>query len=141
MKKLLIKSALVLFTTASISCNSSKGAATAKTMADTTWKLVRMNGKAVNAADYSDKGMPTATFKDGQLSGYGGCNSYSGTYTLKEDGAIKIGPVMSTKMFCNKGSEGETEYYQALDKVNTAKTEGNSLILLNGSTELLAYTK
>jgi heat shock protein HslJ len=56
----------------------------------------------------------TAQFsKDGNLSGFGGCNSFFGPYELNGE-EIKIGPLGSTMMACEKGMNQEAIVLAAL---------------------------
>jgi heat shock protein HslJ len=64
----------------------------------------------------------TAEFKDGKLSGNGGCNKYGASYTVEPldqtSGKIQIGNIGSTEMLCVEGiSEQEGSYFQALEQV------------------------
>ncbi|HRQ65829.1 MAG TPA: META domain-containing protein [Xanthomonadaceae bacterium] len=59
------------------------------------WRLTALEGEAV-------PGAPEITlvfFADGQVAGRGGCNSYSGRYTLSGEG-LSVGPIAATKMMC-----------------------------------------
>ena len=141
MKNLLAKSALILVMAGVISCKCTKSAAqTTEVLTSTTWELAKVNGVAVQASNYG-KGIPTATFTkgDNRVSGSGGCNSYNGTYTLSEDGSIKIGPVIATKMACLNGGDGESEYFRALNQVTKTKVDKDKVILLNGDKEVLEF--
>jgi len=53
--------------------------------------------------------------KDGSLSGFGGCNNFFGSYQLTGD-EIKIDPLGSTMMACEKGMNQEAVVLQALEK-------------------------
>jgi heat shock protein HslJ/membrane-bound inhibitor of C-type lysozyme len=62
------------------------------------WRLTALEGEAV-------PGAPEITlvfFADGQVAGRGGCNSYSGRYTLSGEG-LSVGPIAATKMMCMDG--------------------------------------
>ena len=37
---------------------------------------------------------------DGTLTGFGGCNNYSGTFQAATDGTMSIGPLATTRMAC-----------------------------------------
>lgn len=53
-----------------------------------------------------------------QLSGFSGCNRFTGSYSLKAD-SLKIGPLASTKMFCgDQANQMESEMHEALSKTN-----------------------
>ena len=61
---------------------------------------------------------PNLTFADdGTLSGFAGCNTYTGSFTL-DGSAIDIGPLATTRMACQPpGSDIEAVYLPALDAV------------------------
>ncbi len=71
-----------------------------------------------------------ATFgKDGTLSGSAGCNNYTGGY--KVDGnKISIGPLASTKKFCESPAgtmEQESQFLAAMESAATFSVEGGKL--------------
>jgi heat shock protein HslJ len=62
----------------------------------------------------------TAQFAaDGSLSGFGGCNNYSGTYQAGTDGTMKIGPLATTAMACAEGMDQETAFLNALQTASS----------------------
>lgn len=76
----------------------------------------------------------TITFDaEGKVFGDAGCNRFTGGYTVKKDGTLKIGPLASTMMFCEGKMDAERVFltklqaatsFQATDtrlKVFTAK--------------------
>jgi heat shock protein HslJ len=65
----------------------------------------------------------------GRMSGYSGCNMMSSSYT-EEAGAVRFGPVMSTKRFC-AGPEGDVErrVMSALGTGARAVREGGKLVV------------
>ena len=74
----------------------------------------------------------TATFgKDGNLTGNAGCNDYNGPYTISGN-QITIGPLASTRKFCNDPAgimDQETQYLAALETAATYQIEGTTLEL------------
>jgi heat shock protein HslJ len=68
---------------------------------------------------------------DGQVAGSGGCNRYSGAYTL--DGAdLSIGPLASTMKMCvapDGVGEQEASYFAALARVTTRSFQDDRLQL------------
>jgi heat shock protein HslJ len=65
----------------------------------------------------------------GRVSGYSGCNMMSSSY-VEDKGAVRFGPVMSTKRFC-AGPEGEVErrVMSALGTGARAVREGGKLVI------------
>ena len=54
------------------------------------------------------RALPRIEFSSGgRMAGFTGCNMMSGTWS-EEDGAVRFGPIISTKRFC-AGPEGEVE--------------------------------
>ncbi len=64
---------------------------------------------------------PTMTFKDGNISGNAGCNSYNAMYTLTGD-KIAFELSMMTKMYCTDMAI-EKAYFECLSKATTYKLE------------------
>jgi heat shock protein HslJ len=82
----------------------------------TTWTLLELD---VDQPTLPDAPV-TLSFAGDQLSGSGGCNTYSGGFTLGEDNpfVMTIGPVVSTQMACPEPVlNQETAYLTALQSV------------------------
>jgi heat shock protein HslJ len=98
------------------------------------WQLVSIDGQPVVAGS-----LVTLTFdNDGNLFGNGGCNSYSGTYTIEGDKII-MGPIISTLMMCTDAAVADQEaaYFGALQQVVTrAVVDGQLLLMTEAGVEL-----
>ena len=81
-----------------------------------------------------------AHFTASTVSGFGGCNSYSGPATVS-GATLKIGPVASTQMACvGAGSDVEQAYFAALGKVATFTATTDSLTMFDAAAkEILVY--
>jgi len=89
--------------------------------ADRLWVLVGY-GDALNQTVVEEGVVITAVFSsvDGTVSGSGGCNNYFTNYETTDDGSITVnGPIGSTMMACETGSEAEAAYLAALETVST----------------------
>lgn len=73
-------------------------------------------------------GVFSVTFADGAMSGTTDCNGFSGSYT-EENGALSVGALAMTKMFC-EGSQ-EMEYTQQFVGELTIEREGRTLFLVH----------
>lgn len=87
----------------------------------------------------------TAKFEtDGKVSGYAGCNSFSGGYTY-ESGKLEIGPFASTKRACvapEGAAEQEQGYLAALESaVKIIDQVGDRLTLLNAKGQMAVVFK
>lgn len=67
----------------------------------------------------------------GRAQGQGGCNSYSGSYTL-EEGAASFGPFVSTRRSCPETQLSQEErFFAALAAVAGVRVEDGKLMLLD----------
>ena len=97
----------------------------------TSWTATGINnGKQAVVSDAITPTV-TATFeKDDVLSGFGGCNTYTSTWTTTDPDGLTIGPVASTLKACEQDlMDTEQQYFAALANVATYQIEGNQLTL------------
>jgi len=107
-----------------------------KKLAQTKWELTELPGLTLPSSAKA-----TLNFGDSlKVSGKSFCNSYGGQAEITDD-KISLKNLFSTKMFCQDTDAAERNYLQAINQVNTAKIEGNNLILLNGTQKLLIFKK
>lgn len=102
---------------------------------NTTWKLVEDNEvvKGFNQADVS----LTIDPNEFKVSGYAGCNNFNTTAEL-DNGSIKFGPIISTKILC-PNSKTEQNYLSVLDDVNRYEIKGNELYFYKNNILLLKF--
>lgn len=102
------------------------------------WTLLTLNGAPLLADSTI-----TATFEEGKITGYSGCNSYGGAYTVK--GAdLQLGEIAMTLMACLEEGvmEQEQAYMEALSNVAKFRLDNDRLELLDASgVSLLAYAR
>jgi putative lipoprotein len=121
MQRSIRNSLIILFcTTIGLGCGGSKN-----TMNKYygKWKVINAYGKDFMAANANIE------FRGrGTLFGFGGCNTYSGSYVLNEEKrTLTFGPLMATKKYCQGiGSDCESQLFRALNNATKylAKTEG-----------------
>ena len=99
------------------------------TLTDKTWILDGMaqNGTVVSTRVDSDI---TAEFKDGQMAGSSGCNSYSTSYEADGTG-LSLGQAVGTLMACEdeERNQRESEFLAALSTVAQYEIRRNTLTL------------
>lgn len=98
----------------------------------TSWVATGINNGAGAVVGTADTGKVTLAFgSDGTVSGSGGCNSFTGPYTLGGPDELTVGPVASTMKACQPESVMETEaqYFAALAKVVLYEVDGSTLTL------------
>jgi heat shock protein HslJ len=86
----------------------------------------------------------TLQFLQGELAGFSGCNTYTGSYTAvqNEDGTyqVEIVDLTSTRLSCAEDiMEQEADYLAALAASDTGAIEGNLLNLSGSNVELTYY--
>lgn len=92
------------------------------------WNLAELNGTLVTS------GKAHLLFYPGQVSrvsGNAGCNNLNGTFELTSTNFIKFSPLATTRMACEPGIR-ETEFTEALGKVNNWSIINNQLLFNNG---------
>lgn len=112
---------------------SAAGGGTGGTLTGVTWALTSYTADGTQTAVPADV-IADATFgEDGSLSGSGGCNRFTGSYT--QDGAkLTIGPVASTQMFCEgPGSDVESAYLPSLSETSTFTASAEKLTLYDAA--------
>lgn len=89
----------------------------------------------------------TMTFNnEGTISGNGGCNNYFGSFTLTGDTSQKgegliIGPIGSTKKYCQGSSEQETTYLQVLQDTTSYVVDTRQLTLTGKTQNVLIFQR
>ena len=101
----------------------------------TSWNLAEMGG----TADFAHL-VPTIEFgTDGTVSGFAGCNTFSGTFTTNGT-TLTMGPLASTEIGCQRpASAVEGEYLDALSSVTSWQIDSNGSLTLSGPV-LLRFT-
>ncbi|WP_040417315.1 META domain-containing protein [Cyclobacterium qasimii] len=118
------------------SCSSLNSMNPLSLLTGNKWQLAGMMGKAIDAGKFADA-LPLLSFMDGgKLSGFTGCNNFSGDFNL-EGKNISLNPGALTKKAC-PGS-GENEFLAVLSKVKDFKVVKDKLTLMDGATELLSF--
>lgn len=80
--------------------------------------------------------------EDNRVFGSGGCNRYTGGYTLDGD-TISFGAVASTRMMCMDESvmAREMAFFSALSAATRIETDGEQLTLTYGANQRLIFTR
>lgn len=104
---------------------------------ETNWKLVQLEGKSVSAGDQQRE--PNLTFHtaENRITGFGGCNRFSGTY-MADSRALRFNGVASTQMACDRGMDTEMAFLGMLEKVRTWKITNQQLEFYDANDKVLA---
>lgn len=95
---------------------------------DTKWKLTELNGKPVEYKE-GEKEIFLQLFSDEKRAfGFSGCNTFRGSYEIKDGLRIKFGPLASTLMVC-PDMKIETEFLKTLETVDNYNFDGKNFVL------------
>jgi heat shock protein HslJ len=92
------------------------------------WKLVELRGQPVAKLEQE----PHLILKDqdGRVTGFAGCNSFTGTYTLDAAKArISFGPLAMTRKFCAADMDVERAFSEVLEQTENYSLSGDNLTL------------
>jgi putative lipoprotein len=104
---------------------------------NTYWKLIELGGAAVGVVERQREAHFILHPADKRLSGSGGCNRITGSYTLEAD-RLGFGRMAGTMMACAAGMETEQAFLAALEQARAAKVEGQRLELLDPAGKAVA---
>jgi heat shock protein HslJ len=95
-----------------------------------TWQLLAYNNGRNAVQSVMSGTQPTATFgADGQITGSGGCNTFSGPYRSTST-LLSIGPLAATQMACDQPiMDQEMAYLAALQRTSTYRFDAGRLVL------------
>ncbi|PTD24253.1 META domain-containing protein [Sphingomonas fennica] len=97
-------------------------------LTETYWKLVELNGRPVPRLEREPYLILKA--EGGRVNGFGGCNSFSGSYTVDEAASrISFGQVASTMMACVSGMDVEQAFHRVLGQADNYSLNGDHLTL------------
>jgi heat shock protein HslJ len=131
--------ALVVAALPLVSCSSGDE------LAGTSWQAVQLGARPTVPDVVS-----TVAFEDGEVSGSGGCNSYTGTYEARaaggaygpEESSISITDVGGTEMACEDlVMAQEAAFYDALTGATTYAINVDRLELKDGDEILVAFVR
>jgi putative lipoprotein len=100
------------------------------TLTNTYWKLVELNGEAVQPGE--GKELHMILRGEDQVAGYAGCNQFTGSVTVSGDG-LAFGPMASTRRMCADVMVQEDAYLQALESAQRFEISGEDLVIGNAN--------
>lgn len=98
-----------------------------------SWQVVALEGRALD----SDIRV-TMEFATGRVSGISGCNRYTGPVTVRDEGAIEIGILATTRMAClGEAAEIEAAFLRQMDRITSYRFERGALVLIARDAEVM----
>lgn len=105
---------------------------------DTKWQLLSIVLEGMAIDDVEDADADITLGSNNRAFGRGGCNQFFGKYRLEEE-SIRIGPLASTMMYCERIMVVEIAYFKALEAVRMLCSEEDAMEMWSedGATTLL----
>ena len=125
--------AFLFFVTLSANKCTDTSGASAASIVDQKWVFQTLNGERLDLPAGTEA--PWLKLTGDQVQGFGGCNSFMGTY--KRDGTdVSMPALASTKKFCEGVQPTENAIKEALGQVDSFKLEDGLLTLMGGGNAL-----
>lgn len=103
------------------------------------WRLKKLDGKEVEMADNQAREQYFILKNDGTISGFSGCNQFSGNYTLEENTSkIKFTSMLSTLRACPDVAVDESAFLEVFKLTNNYTVKDDVLTLNIGKRAPLA---
>jgi uncharacterized lipoprotein YbaY len=111
-------------------------------MVNRDWSLTSLQRAPGDVVTTTNKGVSIRFGDDGRASGSGGCNRYSGPYSVAAEGGLSFGTLIATRIACTPDVASlESAYFGALGSVASYKLEGATLQLsFDNGRGLLSYS-
>lgn len=104
------------------------------------WKLTVLDGKPVTMEAAQEREAHFILKSDGSLSGFGGCNSFSGSYELKDSNRIDFDENMAVTMrACPELKTDERAFLNVFYNADTYTLNGDTLTLEDGKNALAVF--
>jgi len=93
------------------------------------WKLTELEGRPITASAQFNR-EPHIIFKekDNRVMGNGGCNNFSGAYTLRSNDRLALSKMITTLMACPQ-MDVEAEFLKVLQMADNYYVSGDTLVL------------
>ncbi|MEW6996688.1 YbaY family lipoprotein [Colwelliaceae bacterium BS250] len=108
------------------------------TLSNTYWKLLKLNGEAVNMSD-QQKREAFIQFTDGQniIKGFASCNNFQGSF-VDNGNDLSFGKIAVMQMSCLKGMDVESKFLQVLELTTYYSIHQHELTLLDNNKKPIA---
>ncbi len=104
------------------------------------WKLTVLDGKPVTMGAAQEREAHFILKSDGSLSGFGGCNSFSGSYELKDSNRIDFDENMAVTMrACPELKMDERAFLNVFYNADSYVQDGDTLTLEDGKKALAVF--
>jgi len=110
---------------------SDENASSSAELLNTYWRLTEIDGVPVVTKQEQREMKLTLRVEENKVNGFGGCNSFFGTYT-HDVHALKFGPLAATRKFCADRMDQESQFFKLLSETTSYTINGQELHLIDG---------
>jgi heat shock protein HslJ len=112
-------------------------------LAGPEWRLLEVDGRAAIPANVAARPWLRFARDSMRVSGHLGCNRTAGPYTADDDGALRFGALLSTRMACvDQGMTAqESALGAALIATDHYRIASDTLVLLQGDRIVARFTE
>ncbi|MCX7548261.1 META domain-containing protein [Xanthomarina sp. F1114] len=97
---------------------------------DVVWNMTVLEGNELETSLYNDKTIHFVLHSEGnRVSGFSGCNSFMGTYTILKGNQISFSQIASTRMACPDSKINEQDVLNVFNLADNFSISGNTLTL------------
>jgi len=121
-----------------LACSARTATTQTPVLSDGAWTLQSIKGESLTGLKKPIT--LNITTADKRAVGYAGCNQYFSSYTVEGEN-ISFASAGRTRMYCKDTMEAEEKFLAVLGSVTTYKLEDNKLLLLDGGTVVLEFSK
>jgi copper homeostasis protein (lipoprotein) len=106
---------------------------------ETRWKLTALKGKSIeNPGSMNVEAFLEFKAVNNRVHGQGGCNTFSGEFTMSDNQKISFSDMLTTRMFCPE-MQIEQAILDALKQVDSYEINNDQLILKGNSASLATF--
>ena len=110
------------------------------TISSLQWRLLSVQSEEDGVLEPAKDNLPTLMVsEDGEVSGYSGCNHFSGKVTIKGSG-LKFGNMVSTRKFCFESMNIENALLKALSNSDNYTIKNGDLLLKEKDNVVATFT-
>ena len=114
----LFMGSLLLFILSSVATTSGPAQAADVSLVNTHWQLRVAKGEEIMVQEGTKAPFLQLAGDQDRVSGYGGCNNFTGSYTWKDD-SLEFSQIAATMRMCEAGSEQELLFFSILSETRS----------------------
>lgn len=112
---------------------------TSEPIVEKHWKLKTLDGKAITMSEDQKRDIYfTLKAEDNRVTGFAGCNTFGGNYTLEAANSVRFRGMLSTLKACPDVDFNEAEFLKVFELADHYTITDNELSLSAGKSETLA---